>query len=216
VARTATALRGGITPGGTSVPTGQPALIYQMVHELSDRDRAEVLRNLQLPPADDNMRSNQYSCAGRRWVVRFLALCCLGLIPWTIGLAVTLPRNYLVANWPLAWIGFDVILLGCLSTTAWALWKQRQVAVPASMITSVLLLCDAWFDILTAHGGRCLFLSIATAAFAELPIAVLLGRISVRLLRASVGAARGAEGANARQPLWRTSLIAGATQPPTV
>ena len=62
----------------------------------------------------------------RRWIVRFLSLCCLVLIPWTIGLGVTLPRHYLVDNWPLAWTGFDAILLGCLSTTAWALWKQRQ------------------------------------------------------------------------------------------
>jgi hypothetical protein len=85
----------------------------------------------------------------------------------------------------LAWTGFDIILLGCLGTTAWTLWKQRQVAVVASMITSALLLCDAWFDIVTAHSGRCLDLSIATAVFGEIPIAVLLGLVSVRLLHAS-------------------------------
>jgi hypothetical protein len=193
----------------TSGATGQPAVIYRMMHELSPAERAEVLRHLQLPTAKE-IPSRQDGWPARRWVVRFLALCCVALIPWTIGLAVTLPRSYLVGNWPLAWIGFDVILLGCLSTTAWALWKQRQVAVPASMIASALLLCDAWFDILTAHGGRCLAVSIATAVFGELPIAALLGVISLRLLHANVRAARGEEPGVASQPLWRTPLIAAA------
>jgi hypothetical protein len=136
-------------------------------------------------------------------VVRLLAVCCLGLIPWTIGLAVTLPRSYLVTNWPLAWTGFDVILLGCLATTAWALHKQRQVAVPASITTGVLLFCDAWFDILTAHGGLCRTVSIATAILTEMPLALMLCLISGRLLRASAGA--GMSNA-AHSSIWRTPL----------
>jgi hypothetical protein len=136
-------------------------------------------------------------------VVRLLAVCCLGLIPWTIGLAVTLPRSYLVANWPLAWTGFDVILLGCLATTAWALHKQRHVAVPASITTSVLLFCDAWFDILTAHGGLCRTVSIATAILTEIPLALMLGLISSRLLRSNAGAGAST---TAHSSIWRTPL----------
>jgi hypothetical protein len=147
------------------------------------------------------------------WVVRFLGLCCVGLIPWTIALAVTLPRHYLVADWPLAWAGFDVILFGCLSTTAWALWKQRQVAVPASMITAVLLACDAWFDILTAIGGRCLIVSIVTAMLVEIPLAVLLALISTRLLQASMRVARGLEPNAALHSVWITPLITSADRP---
>jgi hypothetical protein len=120
-----------------------------------------------------------------RWIARFLAACCLGLVPWTIGLAFSLPRSYLTHNWPLAWVGFDVILLGCLGTTAWALWRRRLMAIPASLITAALLLCDAWFDVVTAHGGRCLLLSVATALLAEIPVALLLGVTSIRLLYAS-------------------------------
>lgn len=149
----------------------------------------------------------------RRWIVRFLSLCCLVLIPWTIGLGVTLPRHYLVDNWPLAWTGFDAILLGCLSTTAWALWKQRQVAVPAAMVTSALLLCDAWFDILTAHPGRCMILSIATAMFAELPVAILLGVIAIELLRLNMGAGQAGVSAPELQTLWRAPLLAPASGP---
>jgi hypothetical protein len=144
--------------------------------------------------------------AGRRWIVRFLAFCCIGLIPWTIGLALTLPRTYVVKNWPFAWTGFDLMLLTCLGTTAWSLWKQRQIAIPVSMITSVLLLCDAWFDILTAHGGHCLMVSIGTAIFAELPIAILLGLISVRLLHASWTPYRGVGSRSPSRSLWSTPL----------
>ena len=41
----------------------------------------------------------------------------------------------------------EFVLLGCIAVTAWGLWKQRQIVVPASIITSVLLLCDAWVDL---------------------------------------------------------------------
>jgi hypothetical protein len=141
--------------------------------------------------------------AAPHWVVRLLTVCCLGLIPWTIGLAATLPRSYLVANWPLAWTGFDVILLGCLATTAWTLHKQRHVAVQASMTTSALLFCDAWFDILTAHSGFCRTVSVATAMLAEIPLALMLSVVSGRLLRANASA--GVTDA-AHSSIWRTPL----------
>jgi hypothetical protein len=197
-----------IAKGWTSsnMPEQTASIILQMMDELPQPERADVLRRCQHLSADAAPHNRDTENA-RRWIARFLALCCLVLIPWTIGLALTLPRNYLVGNWPLAWTGFDIVLLGCLSTTAWALWRQRQVAVPAAMITSALLLCDAWFDILTAHTGRCLIVSIATAVFAELPIAALLGLTSIRLLRINTGVARRAEPTAMLQPLWRTPLV---------
>ncbi len=124
------------------------------------------------------------SDVARRRPALFLVACSLGLIPWTIGLAVTLPRDYVVGNWTLAWTGFDVVLIGCFAVTGWSLWKQRQVALPAAVATSVLLLCDAWFDLLTAHGGNDLLVSTMTALFGEIPIAILLAAIAARLLRA--------------------------------
>lgn len=107
-----------------------------------------------------------------------------------------------------AWTGFDIILLGCLSTTAWALWKQRQIAIPAAMITSALLMSDAWFDILTARPGRCMIVSIATAVFAELPIAALLGLTAIRLLLLNMGLGGPDTPDRNRQSLWRAPLPA--------
>jgi hypothetical protein len=117
--------------------------------------------------------------------VVFLLVCAVGLIPWTVGLAVRLPAHYVVGSWTLTWAGFDIALVACFAVTAWALRNQRPTALPAAVFTSALLLCDAWFDVLTAHGGRDLLVSAATALFGEIPGAVVLAAISIRLLRAN-------------------------------
>jgi hypothetical protein len=196
----------------TSPATGPPeeaseaALVHHLLDGLTHAQRAELLGYLQRLTAED-FRPSPRIQAARRWVVRFLALCCVVLVPWTVGLAVTLPRHYVAGNWRLAWTGFDVALLACLSITAWALWRQRQVLVPVALITSVLLLCDAWFDVFTADGHRDLIVSLATALLAEVPLAVLLLVISVRQLHDSVRVARGLEPDEPIAPLWRTHLI---------
>ena len=117
--------------------------------------------------------------------VVFLLVCAVGLIPWTVGLAVRLPAHYVVGRWTLTWAGFDIALVACFAVTAWALWNQRPTALPAAVFTSALLLCDAWFDVLTAHGGRDLLVSAATALLGEIPGAIVLAAISIRLLRAN-------------------------------
>jgi hypothetical protein len=177
-----------------------------MLSELSHRERADLLRRVQM------LHSSEFSISARVltarcWFIRFLAACCLGLIPWTIGLAVSLPRTYVTANWRVLWTGFDVVLLGCLAVTAWGLWKQRQIVVPASIITSVLLLCDAWFDLLTANGHRDLIVSAASALFGELPLATMLILISIRALHVGARAARALQQDAQVSSLWRTPLI---------
>jgi hypothetical protein len=157
--------------------------------------------------------AGQPGVATRRRTVLFFLACAVSMIPWTVGLAATLPQRYVVGTWTLTWTGFDVVLIGCFSVTAWALWKQRQIALPAAMVTSVLLMCDAWFDLLTAHRGGDLLVSSVTALFGEIPIAIVLAAISTRLLRATMRAT-GDSDANAQpRSLWRAPLIAVTTQP---
>ena len=72
------------------------------------------------------------------------------------------------------------------------------------MATGVLLLCDAWFDVVTAHGGRCLVLSITTAVLGEIPIGVLLSLISIRLLVTGREPTPGS--GSLPSSLWRTPL----------
>ena len=188
--------------GGSS----RSAISDQMLRELSHLERADLLRRVQMLHASEFSMSQRVLTA-RRWFIRFLAVCCLVLIPWIIGLAVSLPRTYVAANWRVLWTGFDVVLLGCLAVTAWGLWKGRQIVVPASIITSVLLLCDAWFDLLTANGHRDLIVSAASALFGELPLATMLILISIRALRVGARAARALEQDAQLSSLWRTPLI---------
>jgi hypothetical protein len=193
--------------GTPATAPSESAISDEMLDELSHLERSDLLKRLQELTASEFALSRHLLTA-RRWFTGFLALCCVALIPWTIGLGFSLPRTYVAANWQVLWTGFDVVLLGCLSVTAWSLWKQRQTLVPASIITSVLLLCDAWFDLLTANGHRQLIVSAASALFGELPLAAMLCLVSIRALRMAGRAARGLEQHVPISPLWRTPLIA--------
>jgi hypothetical protein len=48
--------------------------------------------------------------------------------------------------------------------------------------TGVLLICDAWFDIMTA-GPSQIWMSVLTAALGNLPLAILLITGALRILR---------------------------------
>jgi hypothetical protein len=69
--------------------SSEPAISDQMLRELSHLERADLLRRVQMLTASEFSMSQRRQTA-RRWFIRFLAACCLALIPWTIGLAVSL------------------------------------------------------------------------------------------------------------------------------
>ena len=65
-----------------------------------------------------------------------------------------------------------------------------------------MLLCDAWFDVVTSRAGTDLLLAIAQAALAELPLAAFCGYIvidSERFLAATVTRFRRAAIARSRR-----------------
>ncbi|MFD2419796.1 MarR family transcriptional regulator [Amycolatopsis pigmentata] len=108
------------------------------------------------------------------------------LVPWTIYLQSTLPDRFGTGNWRLAWVGFDVALLTCFAVAAWLGWRRRRGVVPAMTVTAALLCCDAWFDVMLDWGGPGEWSSIAMAALAELPVAVLLASWARPLLTAGM------------------------------
>ncbi len=94
----------------------------------------------------------------------------LVLLPWTVYLAFELPERQTAAHWDLAWVGFDVaIAAGLLATGIWILRRSPKVTI-AACATGTLLLCDAWFDVVTSSGVD-VWISIAEAVVAELPLA---------------------------------------------
>jgi hypothetical protein len=127
----------------------------------------------------------------------------VGLIPWTIYLAITLPDKYIAHNWPVTWVGFDILLLVFMAATAVLGLLRRQLLVLTAFTTGILLVCDAWFDVMTA-GPTDMWLSVLTAALGELPLAVILITGALRILRLT---ATRLYVLDPGMPLWRIPLL---------
>jgi hypothetical protein len=107
-----------------------------------------------------------------RWIAALLAGAGLVLIPWTAAVGIVLPAEHVARHWDVAWTGFDVALTVSLLATAVAArrrstWLQRIAAV-----SGTLLLCDAWFDTLTASTPDEMWLAVLLAA-AEVSLAAV-------------------------------------------
>jgi len=144
----------------------------------------------------------------RRWIVNALVVICLGLIPWTVFLGLTLPRHYLAHHWVGAWVGYDVVLICGLAVTAWGGWRRRQIVIVSALITGTLLVTDAWFDLLTDATTHDLVISIITAVLGELPLAALLFFAAFRLIRITTHTARVLAGDRDFPPLRKVPLFA--------
>jgi hypothetical protein len=115
----------------------------------------------------------------REW----LTLCAgIALIPWTVYLGFTLPQNYSAQHWQLTWVGFDILLLGFMIATAVLGFVHHHLLTLFAFTTGVLLVCDAWFDVLTAKRGD-FAVSVLTAVLGELPIAAVLIFGTLRIAR---------------------------------
>jgi hypothetical protein len=123
-----------------------------------------------------------------RLIAVAVGLAALFMIPWTVFLGYTLPRRYDARHWSLLWIGFDVILCAVLVTFAWLTWKRRQLMLVMAVIAGTLLFCDAWFDVITSWGNRDHWVTVATALFAELPLAAFMFWLAYRSIRRSLAA----------------------------
>ena len=118
-----------------------------------------------------------------RRIREWLALsAAIALIPWTIYLGLTLPENYTAQHWQATWVGFDVLLLAFMTATAVLGFIRHHLLTLFAFSTGVLLVCDAWFDMLTAKRGD-FGVSLLTAGLGELPLAVLLIGGSLRIQR---------------------------------
>jgi hypothetical protein len=127
----------------------------------------------------------------------------IGLLPWIVYLAITLPDKYIANNWPATWVGFDVLILLFMAVTAVLGLLRRQLLVLTAFTTGILLICDAWFDLMTA-APEDRWLSVLTAVLGELPLAVLLITGALRILRLT---ATRLYVLDPGMPLWRIPLL---------
>jgi len=109
----------------------------------------------------------------------------IGLIPWIVLLVITPPAIYVAHHWPATWVGFDVLLVAFMVTTGVLVFLRRRLVLLTAFTTGVLLICDAWFDVMTA-GTHDLWVSALTATLVELPLAIILITTALRILRLTV------------------------------
>jgi hypothetical protein len=140
------------------------------------------------PLAADPYLSDPALGRQRRLVLFISAGCCVILAGWIVVLAATLPHHFNAHHWRALWVDFDVLMLAAFAVTAWATWRKRQILILLLMLLGTMLCCDAWFDVGTSLGTTSMWLSIADAIFAELPLAFLAFSGARRLLRATVEA----------------------------
>ena len=128
---------------------------------------------------------------------------CVVLAGWIAVLMLTLPKHYTAGHWRGAWVGFDFALLAAFAATAWASWRERQALIICLAVTGTLLVCDAWFDLILDLGTRDIWMSVASAAIAELPLAFVMFTAARRLVRMSVGVVMQLEGITGPVPALR-------------
>jgi hypothetical protein len=116
----------------------------------------------------------------KKWPLVLLGAAAVLLVPWMVVLALTLPGSTEVDNWPLAWVGLDVLMAtGCAATALLGLRGDARARLTASATASVAVL-DAWFDITTAGTGapltEALLCAVAEAGLAGACVMLALGK----------------------------------------
>jgi hypothetical protein len=108
-----------------------------------------------------------------RWIATAFAVSAVGVVGWTFFLARSLPNVHDADHWRIAWVGFDIGLAIALAGVALAAYRRSPWLEGVAAGSAALLVCDAWFDVLSSRTHRELLGSIALAACIELPAAVV-------------------------------------------
>jgi hypothetical protein len=121
----------------------------------------------------------------------FLAMAAtLALIPWTLIYISQLPYHHTAKHWNLAWAGFDLALCVALGVTAWCALRERALLIVGLIVSSTLLVCDAWFDVATSLDTADEAVTLFTALAIELPLALYFAFLAYRYLRTTIRVSR--------------------------
>jgi len=110
----------------------------------------------------------------RGWLAPIFFLAGLGLLPWTAYLIATLPSRHLQTGYyDLAWGGFDVALAALLVATGVGLLRRKLWVQSTATAAATMLVCDAWFDVLSSQPGAERLIAVVLAVLVELPSALV-------------------------------------------
>jgi hypothetical protein len=108
-----------------------------------------------------------------RWLAWAFVVCSLAMLPWTLWLYQTLPSRATADNWDVAWTGFDIAIAATLLATAIGALRRATWTQGAAASAATLLICDAWFDVLTSRTAHELEVALVMAILAEGPLALV-------------------------------------------
>ena len=147
----------------------------------------------------------------RRWLAPLFFLAGLALVPWTVYLAVTLPGRHLQTGYyDLAWAGFDIALAVLLAATGYGLMRKKLWVQSTATAAATMLVCDAWFDTLSASDSSERLVAILLALAVELPTAALCLLIARHVEEVAERAQRYALAARRLRPRRRRAEDTGA------
>ena len=135
------------------------------------------MRDLGEPLVEEEIEEDGVRIRPARWVTLLLGFVAVALVPWTLYLTFALPSRHVTLHYDLAWVGFDIALACAFAATTVAALRGSPWLVPLAAVTGTMLVCDAWFDIVTSQGGSEMLEAVAEAVFVELPLAALCGFI---------------------------------------
>jgi hypothetical protein len=180
---------------------GDNTLSDAQIATMSPAQRRDLIQRLERPL--DEVFPPALARRMRRNRLTLMVGGAIALIPWSIYLAFTLPSDYVAHNWPATWIGFDCVLITFMTATAVLGFLRRELVILPGFTTGVLLICDAWFDIMTADPGQ-LWMSVLTATLLNLPLAAIMITGAVRIIRLTATRLWFLDPAT---PAWRLPLV---------
>jgi hypothetical protein len=155
-------------------------LTDEQIAALTSDERADLITRLEQPLSE--LVDLDYLGRIRRIRLSVMIGSSIAMIPWLAYLYVTLPDRYVAHNWTVTWVGFDILLVAFMLATAALGYLRRQLLMLAAFTSGVLLICDAWFDLMTA-GPKDVWLSVTTALLIELPLAIFMITGALRIVR---------------------------------
>ena len=105
------------------------------------------------------------------WAIVLLGGAALLLVPWAVALTAELPAHHVARHWDVAWAGFDAGLAIVLLATVAAVVRRSAWRAVIAGGAAAMLVCDAWFDVVTSSDQLDLWLAVAAAVVVELPLA---------------------------------------------
>jgi hypothetical protein len=97
----------------------------------------------------------------------------VALVPWSAWLVIALPSRHVADHWDVAWAGFDIGLAAVLAATVVTAVRSSRWLHAAAASAATMLVCDAWFDVMTSGRSLGFWLALAEALAVELPLAAV-------------------------------------------